>query len=273
MMRFTSTRHALFALMLGCAGGSVPVPAGPESNAESLHITGGDIGQRAELAVAIRAADKVYGDPAFWAIVRERAVWLRAQSDETSNGALIPAILPGEDVAKALSNLRPSDGSYEFVRVFHWYNVWRWMFAGKTNAITDVCGPTRLLRRKIGTLAALIDTVAHENTHRVSTTGCSTSVQWHTVFTDTPPQVEAEPWLVSYAIGDLAECYSVYGPNRERTLQCFAHTVDGGPACRLHQECCVQTTSPAVGAARGMADWCRPYLKNEAACSALKQHC
>jgi hypothetical protein len=278
------TRQAMTVVAIGvlacmaCAGGhSEPVPPGAPVAVPAPRITGGDDGQQQEVAFAVHTAAQIYADPAFWALVRARPLWLRAQEPETRRtGAVVPAEVNGDEVATRLLAVRPSDSQYDLVRVFRWYNPWRWIFVGDVNAMTPPCAARtiRLLRRKIADVASLINTVAHENTHIPGMgggpLGCDGDGAEMNRFTDTPPEASATTWLVSYVIGDLAECYYTSNRDPQQTMACFEHDVDEAGHTRLYRECCAKTNSAVVHSIREQAEQCRPYVGERAtACSRL----
>lgn len=255
-----------------CGGGSVAV-YGAETSPAGLAIQGGDDGQRPEVAFAVNKVEQIYRDAGFWDLVDTRGLWLRAQDGDAGNSSTGSEIVTSDFVRRRLSALHPAEGSYVLVRAFRWYNPWRWVFAGPTTADTATCGATRILRRKIGSVDALIDTIAHENTHRVPHENdglCKYDGSQTPEFTDTPPTADAKPWLVSYAIGDLAQCYYHYGHDPEKAMTCFENDVDDADHCRVYDECCVETDSPAVLAIRARAPWCAPY-RDSAQCVRASQ--
>jgi hypothetical protein len=238
-------RDVLFVvLLLCCCGGGSSAPVqGPSSDPHGLDIEGGSEGQRAQLAFSIRAVDSIFADPRFWELVKDRRLWLRAPEDDEYPEGTIPAIIEGEEVAGYLLSVRASRASYKLVRVFNWWNPWRWMFAGSTTASTSVCGPIEILRRKIGTVSSLINTVAHENTHRVgmgtgpeSCDGRNGKDRYR--FWDRGYTAAMVPWLVSYSIGDMAQCFYEEKGEREKTMACLSRNVDDRSECRLYSECC-----------------------------------
>jgi hypothetical protein len=188
----------------------------------------------------------------------------------------VPAEVSGDEVAARLAAVRPGDSQYELVRVFRWYNPWRWIFVGPVNAMTAPCAARtiRLLRRKIADVPSLVNTVSHENTHIPGMgggpLGCDGDGAGLNRFTDTPPDASATAWLVSYVIGDLAECYYMSRRDPQQAMACFAQDVDAVGHTRLYRECCAKTDSAVVSAIREQAEQYRPYIGERAtACSRL----
>ena len=269
MTKICSSSAALamftFFILLGCAGGhSALVPSGASSSTQDVHLEGGDPGQQHEVAFAIHESDRIYSDPDFWTLVRERALWLRAQEETHPSRPGGTVEISGNEIAAYLSPLRPIESSYSLVRVFRWYNPWRWIFAGTVNAETASCSTIRILRRNIGSVDSLVNTISHENTHVPGMgdgeLGCNGPGREQNRFTDTPPDDAAKAWLVSYVIGDLAECYYRSEHDSRSAMACFGALVDGNCRSRLYEECCATTASKAVIEIRKKADRCRPYL-------------
>lgn len=269
---------AVVFLVSGCVGGgSAPVPSAAISNPDGLQIEGGSDGQRAQLAFSIRTVDSIFSTPDFWSLVKEREMLLRAPEEQIHRGKPLAAIVDGAYVADQLKLLRASTARYKLVRVFSWWNVWRWIFAGNTTAQTFVCGRIEILRRNIDSVPSLINTVAHENTHRLGMgTGAERCAGGDDVrsanFVDGDYTHAMVPWLVSYVIGDMAQCFYEAQGERSKTLACMDKGVEFSEGCRPYAECCEAqegSTQELVVKLRELDSRCNV----NGGCKALKERC
>jgi hypothetical protein len=200
------------------------------------------------LSEAISAADSVYCDPHFWEMVSERD-WIAAPDAQKA--------IPGAAVADALRDIRPSDQIYQFKR----FGFGHLPFVrGGTTASTAAC---QLKGKRCGSITvnikddddvfSLVNTVAHETTHTIGNdlsdgTRCHCTRDTNFAFSDTPSHpLEKEVWLVSYSLGDLAECYYKTHGDHAQTWDCFYQYVDGARCDRHAIECNGPPTQVVAG--------------------------
>jgi hypothetical protein len=175
------------------------------------------------MAAAKAAVAEAWQDERLWALVRER--WWLPRPDE--------APMEGKDVARYLRNVHPESQVYALY----------WRAATRTTAHTAACGTIAINSHLISTDTYLINTVAHENTHYVGLgagdLGCGGPGRPESRFKDGDYTNVTMPWLVSYAFGDLAECFRGGGGDRTETLACMEHRINGSRrSCRRFEECC-----------------------------------
>lgn len=192
------------------------------------------------VVAAVKTAASVYADPEFWKLVEERR-WV-AGLDATGS-------LDGKEVRARLEHVSPSAQTYAIAHVGFASFFGHW----GANAETASCETARGACGRITINIAqfpwwgdnyLVNTVAHETTHTIrdgaGDCGCAPEDEPHrTRYTDTghgrvPEAVEV--WLVSYAIGDLAQCYANRAARPVR--DCFDDTLNGTRCNRPLVECC-----------------------------------
>lgn len=255
--RRLATTASLLALGLvaGCGGGpGVPltppvIPVGP------FTIDGGSAMSQARLGEDVKRVQAVWEDDHFWDLVKPR-YWLP--------GPKAPFIT-GEDLVKLLHPARPGSRSYLIGRVRH------------ATAATTVCGPISIDTNHVTAGSYLINTVAHENTHFLGSgdgvLGCSGDGWGRFRFTDRGYDDATLPWLVSYAIGDLAQCFSDRDGDPAETTRCFEHRLNGrDKVCRRWEECFNRTSSKNVKDIREkmgcpQVEWVKP----DTLCPRLKE--
>lgn len=190
------------------------------------------------LGPAVLAADGVYQNPAFWALVAERK-WISSANPARA--------IPGSDVAGSLEQIRPRAQTYTF-KHFGWGYLP--FFRGGTNASTaqcvlnqEQCAHIYINVKDDDDLSRLLNTVAHENTHDIGAaitdnTRCHCTNTEENAYLDTPDHpIAAEVWMVSYGIGDLAQCFATSNGDRAKTWACFGATVNGEKQDRAKIEC------------------------------------
>lgn len=226
------------AFIAGCAMHRA-LPPGNANGQEAATIVGARRFQ-SEVRFAVDAADEIYGSDAFWDLVSKRA-WLDGPDGN---------VLRGEDVARVLRHSLPSRAlEYDITRL-GWDKFTFGLKKGSTVASTAACGTVSLDRRHIGSLDYLVNTISHENTHTLGFgTGerqCDNPTKLGSRFTDGTHPPELEVWLVSYAIGDMAQCF--YEQHEDAGAQfgsCFDMILDGAKprrqgavVARSVLECC-----------------------------------
>lgn len=202
-------------------------------------IAGGSESQRRALEDAVRVTEEVWRSPAFWDLVEQRT-WIPGPGQDP---------ILGSQVRAALEHHSPVAQKYRLVAFFG-HRVWTALYT-TGNAETAACGTVDVLRRRVPR-PSLVDTVAHENTHLVTTVNpCEAR------FIDSGYTAQELPWLVSYGIGDLAQCFASSGGDAARTSQCYEQTVNADRACRVEQQCCMDDAPTNVMKARAAAPQCR----------------
>jgi hypothetical protein len=190
------------------------------------------------VSAAVIAANGVYANSKFWDLVAERS-WISSADPDRA--------IPGTEVARSLRQIEPQEQSYSFKR-FDWGHLP--FIRGCTNASTaqcdenkKQCGHIYVNVKDDDGLNSLVNTIAHENTHVIGSSAddgtiCHCSLNKQSAYVDTPDHpIEAEVWMVSYGVGDLAQCFFENGGDREKTWACFATNVDGTPMNRIEIEC------------------------------------
>jgi hypothetical protein len=177
-------------------------------------------------------------------------------------------VLNGNDVVNALKEERPDLRRY---RVAPISPISYFGFPGKTTASTAACGTITLSITNIRHDTFLINTIAHENTHyrgllrqkKVAnqlgpsiTSQCDRDIDG-SLFVDGDYTNATKPWLVSYGLGDLAECFVASGRKATETMACFERVVDGEPACRRYYECCTGAAGKNVDDIRRDSGLCQ----------------
>jgi hypothetical protein len=214
----------LLGAAVSCAVTVAPHPPLTETGLV-VRVTGDDRSQREVVQFAVAEIDTIWHDDGFWAMVAARW-WLPSVTG-------VP--MPGAAVRDRLRAVRPAEREYHIANI-GWSHV---HIRGRTTATTGGCTTTTIDRLHTASLSYLMNTIAHENTHSVGVrgevTGCADAAS---LFTDSDYGEETTPWLVSYGVGDLAECYRINSGDRARTLTCFDGQIDGEPADRRRQACC-----------------------------------
>jgi len=209
-------------------------------------------GQLNEVAGAADVADDIYRDRGFWDLVRQLPTWV----DKIDAKATIT----GDDVGDALAYVRPAEQAYEIKHLGFCSHLP--LVRGSGNADTSSCvlnhsrtvGRCGHVRLSIdhfpwASFDYLVNTIAHENTHTVGTgagdCGCDDP---RYRFTDTGKQLTdgMKAWLVSYRIGDLAQCYFARHRDPQATRVCFDETLNGQRCNRSIVECCDAGHDPDV---------------------------
>jgi hypothetical protein len=202
-------------------------------------IAGGSESQCRALAEAVRASEEVWRSPVFWDIVEQRT-WIPGPGQDP---------ITGSEVRAALESHSPVAQKYRLV-AFYGRRIWTALYT-TANAETAACGTVDVLRRRVPR-PSLINTVAHENTHLAKLAG-----QCESRFVDGDYTTQELPWLVSYGLGDLVQCFASSGGDANRTSQCYEQIVGAERACRLEQQCCMGGTLANVAKARAAAPECR----------------
>jgi hypothetical protein len=160
------------------------------------------------------------------------------------------------EVADTLSSLLPSAQLYRVTHI-----SWGWLpfIAGGTTASTTACiqgatssgrcGEIRINEDRVDQPQYLVNTIAHEVTHVIGTYGkdagtcrCKEGGNDSPRYIDTPDHpISAEVWLVSYALGDLAQCFHMHNGDAKATEQCFEGMVNGAACDRIHIQCCAES--------------------------------
>lgn len=212
-------------------------------------IAGGDEAQRAALHAAVQTTEQVWRSPAFWDLVAART-WIPGPGQQPVGGIVVRA---------ALEHHSPAAQKYRLV-AFYGRRVWT-VIRTSANAETAPCGTIDLIRRRVPS-PGLVDTVAHENTHLVAKPGTCEGL-----YEDGDYTAAELPWLVSYGIGDLAQCFATSGGDPARTTQCFEQHVNADTDCRIERQCCTPNAPTNVRAARAAAPQCT------ATCATIAAHC
>jgi hypothetical protein len=199
-----------------------------------------------EVATAVAAVQAIYADPTFWKLLEKRR-WIAGKNASTS--------ISGAEVHAVLAQVRPADQMYEIEHVGFWSHLP--LVDGAANASTRACARGRHPPGGCGRIAIsidhfpwksawyLINTVAHENTHTIGDRdgpcGCGNLDNADSLYTDTGGDSLTDTtmvWLVSYAIGDLAECFARAQRNEIATWSCFDDKRNGDRCNRRIVECC-----------------------------------
>lgn len=239
-----------------------PDPSGPRESAPVI------ISRSNRLAVivrhAIEEADAIYESDTFWRLVAKRP-WLTGPHGEVIDGA---------EVSRILRPAIPSQASEYDVTRLPWDRFTLGLWPGPTVASTATCGPVSIDERHVDNFSYLINTVAHENTHTVGegrgTRGCDPPLVRRSRFTDEEHPPDLEVWLVSYGLGDLAQCYYLYKGDEEKVERCFSETVDGKHDDRVALECCSRPGRFALTLQRlrERSTWCAETI--QAGCRSAK---
>ncbi len=200
----------------------------------------------------LAAVDRAWQSPEFWEVVRGRH-FLNAATGK---------IVEGEEVSKRLKPLNPRGAPVLDGGAF-WSFRKTWVLGMRANAETWACGPMRLNRSWIRPDHAFANTLAHELTHLVGngngTHGCNEPNS--SLYQDDGHGEHTTPWLVSYAIGDLVECWLRWEGDVHQFRACSS-TKRSSPcgSCPLWKRCCAGDAPELVVEAR----------KTDASCSALR---
>ncbi len=221
---------------LAAAASLALLACGPKPT-DTHPIAGGAESQRLALEEAVRAAEDVWSSPTFWDLVAQRT-WLPGPGQAPISGATVRA---------ALEPHSPAAQKYRLVAFFG-RRIYTLVYTS-ANAETAPGRPIDILRRRVPN-PTLLDTVAHENTHLV------TAPDGKARFIDGDYTAHELPWLVSYGIGDLAQCFASSGGDPVRTIQCFDQMVNAEPACRIEQQCFLPGAPAHILAARAAAPQC-----------------
>lgn len=171
---------ALFVTLIAC--GPVPTAAHP--------IAGGNEKQRTALQAAVDTTEQVWRSRTFWELVEART-WIPGPGQPPIQGSVVRV---------TLEHHRPAAQRYRLV-AFYGRRFWT-LIRTSANAETSPCATVDLIRRRVPS-PALVDTVAHENTHLVTKPDTCEGL-----YTDAHYTTAELPWLVSYGIGDLALCFA-----------------------------------------------------------------
>lgn len=213
-----SLRIAVIALCITACSHTAVSPDRHACSPLELSVTGGNETMRSNVMSAVLATDSVWRNEHFWALVEERK-WLPS-----------PTGMPidGHQVAKTLRTLTPSQAQYKVKNVPS--SVFRRMRG--VRAMTPVCGTVSLYRHAVGDMSALVNTIIHENTHRFGDS------KGQFLYSDTGHDDSTRPWLVSYALGDLAQCFYDADGNKSGTIACFNQRINAANGvCRRWKEC------------------------------------
>ena len=139
---------------------------------------------------------------------------------------------------KSLQHISPATKSYHIKTLA---SSWVPFHTGGTNASTAVCGDITFDRKHMDP-TMLVNTVAHENTHTVPRQACEDGLY---LYTDDVHTDDIEVWLVSYGIGDLAECYRKRDGVPDAVADCMRSMKDGTERDgeRLRLQCCTGSSS------------------------------
>lgn len=252
MRRFASFLVGLGTASSGCSETLTPI----EPN--SGYVLGSNAEHIDKTVTAVRAASAIYSDGAFWARVASRPYLVEPDASGCEAGGT---------VARVLRNVDPIHRAYA-------HGLLDWSKApfitGRVNAVTFACADVTLDRKHIQSLEMLVNTVAHENAHVPAIgsglIGCDGEHEGSR-FTDGDPDDATKLWLVSYVVGDIAECHYLASaqPTEWTFDKCFSHVINGklDPAFdRHHEECCAKSKYDHRNAAlthlRAQASWCAP---------------
>ena len=178
--------------------------------------------------------DEAWNDPRLWNLVAARP-WLQSPTS---------GVLSGPVVADKLRAVRPILSRYRIRPISFWSYFG---FAGKTTAETTACSRIDISGPNVRNDLYLVNTVAHENTHWLGSKPvfCSAPNK-ESFFEDGDYSDMTKPWLVSYAFGDLVECFVAAQGDETATAACFEHTIDGSCESRRKGECCVRGQNGGV---------------------------
>jgi predicted Zn-ribbon and HTH transcriptional regulator len=146
-------------------------------------------------------------------------------------------VVSGAQVRDSLRQVAPASRQY---RIKTLAGSWIPFHTGGTLARTVVCGDITLDRKHMDP-ALLVNTVAHENTHTVPLRSCDDE---RYLYTDSDYSDDIEVWLVSYGVGDLAECYRQQRGIPAAVQDCMRSMKDGTEKQgeRLRLQCCACTS-------------------------------
>jgi hypothetical protein len=192
-------------------------------------------------------------------------VWLAQPDAKTA--------ISGAEVVRALAGTHPARNEYVLADI-GWGRVP--FKEGGTFAETTSCwrpndgqcGKIVLNKKKFprgSNQPTVINTVAHENTHTLGTgtgaCGCGGPQPAGTRFTDGGYTDATKAWLVSYALGDLAQCWVTENGDAEKALSCLDTILDGVRANRRVIECCPSRDDNAgVLDARTLTPYCQTIV-------------
>jgi hypothetical protein len=216
-----------------------------------VQIDGGTEAQRALVDQAVKNVASVWRDKRFWALVAERR-WLPGPNE---------GFIEGKGLRNVLEPHSPELQAYWIERL-GWSNIG---LPDATHGETKACHLITLNSHYVEDTSALINTVAHENTHIIGRgtllDGCTGPDREKWLYTDTGEGKTAAtiPWLVSYAFGDLAQCFVDKQRDAAATKKCMDGRIDMAPACRPKQECCGEPETPNLKAIRAKTDLCKAH--------------
>lgn len=206
---------------------------------------------------AVSRADKVYADPRFWALVESRP-WLGRVADTT--------VTSGRDVRTALGHIRPTLQSYRtgLIGRAHVPFLTGSAYAETTSCVHPSsplrCGSIKLNRKKLSLdTSLLVNTIAHEVTHVIGDGEgpCGCIGAGAPRFMDDGHTDETKVWLVSYTLGDLAQCFDQHGGDSSASTRCLDRTLNRWPCNRRVVECCATGSEPNVlKRLREASNWC-----------------
>lgn len=218
----------------------------------------------AQVNEAVRAAESIYADTRFWDLVEKRT-WVGMDDAKTATD--------GCAVRAALQGLRPTKQHYGARHIGFWAHIpivnwWKKGSFGITSACEDrkpeagTCGRiyVSLDHFPEDELDFRVNTVTHEMTHTIGRgTGPCGCGDIRSRFTDTGGDSSdgLRVWLVSYGIGDLAQCFRTSDGDETKTWDCFDHLMDGQDCNRPIVECCPNAAdTPAIEEARQRSPRC-----------------
>jgi hypothetical protein len=235
---------------------------------QAVKVTGGHLRQQARVRSAAVRVDDLWKSDALWDLVAKRP-WLPGPTESWMSGTA---------VAQKLRRTRPIDNDYAMASLGKsklGLGVIR--VRGRTNADTTACQVARINWANVTNVSSMVNTLAHENTHilgrgSAGINDCDGGPEVRTwFFTDGDYTEQTKPWLVSYAFGDLAQCFSDEDGVAEDVLTCFEQRIDGTDGfCRPYEECCLDSAPANVLAVRKESGRCTPAMceSREKACPA-----
>ena len=223
-------RGVLLIAFVACAPTPPPAP-----------IRGGFPPHQQAIEEAVKVTSTIWRLDAFWDLVERQPVWIAAPGQEPVSGA---------DVRRDLAAHHPEREHYRVVLFFG--RIPDEVFYSPANAVSSTCHDVEILQRRVLS-DTLVDTIAHENTHVANVDGKCTPR-----YLDGDYSQAELPWLVSYGIGDLVQCFASSGADADRTDECFRQTVNATARCRTYEQCCSGgAISQNVQHARELAPQCR----------------
>ena len=196
----------------------------------TVKVVDGTSTRRTAVRDSVVTVASLWEQDAIWTFVAGRP-WLPAPDREPMCGP------------EVVARLRPNDPLSHEYRIGT-IGFWSFFgFPGETNAETTACGAILVNGPNVTEGTRFVNTIAHENTHTLGSgtgpLGCEPPSAKHVwAFQDGAYSNETKPWLVSYAFGDVAECFLETCGRQGRMEACFNRKINAADSCRRKDECC-----------------------------------